>query len=164
MEDDGVGPAVHVMCGLVGAGKTTLARTLASSLPGVRFSRDEWMIRLYQLGYDEPEYAAHLESCTDLMWDVALDVLDNGVSVILDWNHWSRQHRSEAKQRAARSGHDLWVHHLDVSLADAMARLNKRNADRTPNTHRIDVEESHHFMTIFEPPEPSESIRIVTHR
>ncbi|WP_460532347.1 AAA family ATPase [Flindersiella endophytica] len=36
---------VHLLCGLVGAGKTTCARRLAADLPAVRFSPDEWMLR-----------------------------------------------------------------------------------------------------------------------
>ena len=39
-------PTIHLLCGLVAAGKTTLAKQLARSLPAVRLSRDEWMIRL----------------------------------------------------------------------------------------------------------------------
>src|SRR2546430_17454666 len=38
-------PTIHLLCGLVAAGKTTLAEQLAPALPAVRLSRDEWMIR-----------------------------------------------------------------------------------------------------------------------
>ena len=40
-------PTVHLLCGLNGAGKTTLARSLEASLPAVRFSLDDWMLRLH---------------------------------------------------------------------------------------------------------------------
>lgn len=43
------GPVVHAICGLVCAGKTTLAKELASELDGVRFTLDEWMLRLFGL-------------------------------------------------------------------------------------------------------------------
>jgi predicted kinase len=52
------GPTVHLLCGLPGAGRTTHARRLAAERPAVRFSLDEWMLRLYRLRYDDPEYAA----------------------------------------------------------------------------------------------------------
>src|SRR5947209_1082007 len=78
-------PIVHLMCGLVAGGKTTLARQLAEELPALRFSRDEWMIRLYGLSYDDPRYVAHLDACTGLMWDLAVEALRLGVNVILDW-------------------------------------------------------------------------------
>ena len=38
-------PTVHLLCGLPGAGKTTLARQLEAGLPAVRFSLDERMLR-----------------------------------------------------------------------------------------------------------------------
>lgn len=157
-------PAVHVMCGLVGAGKTTLATELATSLPAVRFSRDEWMIRLFALGYDDPEYATHLTSCTDLMWDVAASVLDVGVAVVLDWNHWSRQQRQGARARAAAAGYELIVHFLDVPLSTALSRVECRNVAGTPNTHRISADDVRHFATIFEEPDESELIGVVVHR
>jgi hypothetical protein len=55
-------PTIHLMCGLVAAGKTTLARKLAEELqlPAVRLSRDEWMIRPYGLPHEDPAYVEQL--------------------------------------------------------------------------------------------------------
>jgi predicted kinase len=54
---------MHVMCGLVAAGQTTLAQQLAESLPAVRLSRDEGMIRLYGLPHDDSVCLDRLEPC-----------------------------------------------------------------------------------------------------
>ena len=35
-------PLLHMVCGGVGAGKTTYARKLADEIGGLRFSIDEW--------------------------------------------------------------------------------------------------------------------------
>ena len=48
------------------------------------------MLRLYQLRYDNPHYPARAETCKDLIWDTARQVLRAGVDVVLDWNQWSR--------------------------------------------------------------------------
>jgi len=42
----------HLIDGFLGAGKTTFARQLERDLPGIRFTHDEWMARLY--GDDPP--------------------------------------------------------------------------------------------------------------
>lgn len=164
MEHQIASPSVHVMCGLVGAGKTTLARELAASFSAVRFSRDEWMIRLYALSYDDPAYAGRLSSCTDLMWDVATSVLQIGVPVVLDWNHWSREQREGARVRAEAAGFETIVHFLDVPLSTALSRVEGRNLAETPNTHRISADDVRHFETIFEVPDENELISIVVHR
>ena len=84
-------PRVHLLAGLNGAGKTTCARRLEADLPAVRFTLDEWMLRLHELRYDDPTYPELAESCKSLTWDTVLQVLRARVDVVLDWNQWSRK-------------------------------------------------------------------------
>ncbi len=46
-------PTVHVLVGLPAAGKTTVVRRLVSEYGAVRFSPDEWMLRLYAVRFDD---------------------------------------------------------------------------------------------------------------
>lgn len=154
------GPRVHLLCGLVGAGKTTYARQLAAELPAVRFSLDEWMLRLYPYRYDDPEYVAHLDTCQDLIWDVAGQVLALGHDVVLDWNQWSRDRRSQCRQRAEAAGYGVLLHHLDVPVETAIARAVARG-DRA-HSHHLDEAAVRHVATIFQPPAPDEGIAIRT--
>jgi len=39
-------PTAHLIHGYLGAGKTTFARQLERNIPAIRFSHDEWMVRL----------------------------------------------------------------------------------------------------------------------
>ena len=156
-------PIVHLMCGLVGGGKTTLARQLAEELPALRFSRDEWMIRLYGLSYDDPRYVEHLDPCTELMWDVAVEALRLGVNVILDWNHWSQQRRADALDRSRKAGFDAVVHFLDVPIDTAIRRARHRLSTRPADAHRIDEAAARHFATIFEQPTDDEGLQIIRH-
>ena len=39
---------LHLICGMTGAGKTTLAKKLEASLPAVRFCPDEWIMKLLE--------------------------------------------------------------------------------------------------------------------
>lgn len=156
-------PTVHVMCGLVAAGKTTLARQLARDLPALRLSRDEWMLRLYGLAHDHPVYVAKLPPCTDLMWSLAVDVLNLGSSVVLDWNHWSRDRRAEARRRSHASGCEIVVHFLDVPIETAVERATTRMEAAMPNAHRIDSVGVRHFATIFEAPTADEGLTVIRH-
>jgi predicted kinase len=156
-------PQVHVLCGLAAAGKTTLAKSLAKELPALRLSRDEWMLRLYGLPYDDPRYVAALEPCSNLMWDVATDVLALGTSVVLDWNHWSRQRRADAKARASQAGVQVVVHYLDVPLETALERARERRSSPSGYFHTIDDDGVRQTSAIIEAPAPSEGMRIVRH-
>jgi predicted kinase len=151
------------MCGLVAGGKTTLARRLAEELPALRFSRDEWMIRLHGLSYDDPRYVERLGPCTELIWDVAVEALRLGVNVILDWNHWSRRRRADAFGRARTTGFDVVVHFLDVPVATAIRRARHRLVTSPADAHRIDETAVRHSATIFERPTDDEGLRIVRH-
>jgi predicted kinase len=156
-------PTLHLMCGLVASGKTTLARGLAADLGALRLSRDEWMIRLYGLPHDDPRYVERLDSCTELMWDVAFAVIVTGMDVILDWNFWSRHRRADALARASREGVSVKLHWLDVPVEVAIERAEQRLRDAPPNTHRIDADGVRHFATIFQPPDEQEGLPIVRH-
>jgi predicted kinase len=152
---DQPGPTVHLLCGLPGAGKTTHARQLAETLPAARFSRDEWMLRLYGLSYDDPAYAARLPTCTGLIWDTALQVLALGHDVVLDWNQWSRQRRAHWCATARQAGYRVLLHHVDVPVEVAVDRVLARTAH---DSHETDEAGVRHLAEIFEPPTTEEGI------
>lgn len=162
MSVDDKNARAHAICGLVAAGKTTLAKRLAAELPALRLSRDEWMLRLYGIPYADPAYPTQLEPCTNLLWDVAVDVLGLGTSVVLDWNHWSVQRRSDARDRANAAGFNVVVHYLDVPVDVAIERA-ERLAANPADAHHIDEEGVRHMATIFEPPTAAEGLTIVRH-
>ena len=86
---------VHLLYGLAGSGKTTLARVLCADGKAVRFTLDEWMIRLYPgLPFESAEYARQTETVKDLIWSLAEQVLRSDRDVVLDWNSWSRSQPS----------------------------------------------------------------------
>ena len=146
-------PEIHLLAGLNGAGKTTHARHLADTLPAVRFSLDEWMLRLYELSFDGELYPSRAEKCRALIWDLAAQVLRSGSSVVLDWNMWSRSRRAEAVERASALGVTCHLHHVVVPLDVAIRRAMDR---RDLNAHRLDADAVRHLGRLFEPPQASE--------
>jgi predicted kinase len=145
---------------LPGAGKTTYARRLAADTPAVRFTLDEWMLRLYPWRYDEPEYVAHLDGCKDLIWDVARQVLALGHDVVLDWNQWSRERRAEWRQRAEAVGCPVVLHHLETPVDTAIRRVEERAARAAPRSHLVDAAAVRHLQTILEEPGGDEGMEI----
>ena len=72
-----------IVCGLPGAGKTTLAKSLESRLRAVRLSPDEWMDALDINLWDEPRRA----KIEELQWTLAQQLLKLGIKVIIEWGH-----------------------------------------------------------------------------
>jgi predicted kinase len=156
-------PTVHLLCGLVGVGKTTLARQIAHERDAVRFSLDAWMLRLYgRLRYDDPVYVSRLDGCKALIWDTACQVLTTGHDVVLDWNQWSRERRAEWASAAMQVGATPVLHFVDVSLDTAIARAASRSAS-DPFSHDLDEAGVRHMATIFETPTDEEGIEIVVY-
>lgn len=148
---------IHLLAGLNGAGKTTLAKELATSLPGVRFSLDEWMLRLHGLAFDDDGYAALADRCRELIWDTAAQVLAADVDVILDWNMWSRKRRADAVRRAGALGVRPQLHYVMVPLDVAVAQAQQRS---DPASHRLTAREVEHMVELFEEPQPDEGFTL----
>jgi predicted kinase len=145
-------PTLHLMVGLPGSGKTTLAKKLEQELPAMRLTPDEWMARVVGDGYDEAKRAI-VEA---MLWDIAAQGLRLGINVILDFGFWSRVEREDYRARAAKLGADMKVHFLDVSLEELVQRLTARNAALPQDTFHIEPTDLEAWSVLFEPPKSDE--------
>ena len=89
---------LHVVVGLPGAGKTTLARRLETSLPALRLTPDEWMVPLF----GQPE--TKRDDVEGLLIGIALRSLTLGIDVVVDFGVWSRDERTCLRHLAGDVG------------------------------------------------------------
>ena len=156
-------PTVHLLCGYNGVGKTTYAKHLEKVLPAVRFSLDEWMLRLYSdLSFDSAGYGSRAEICKDIIWGAAQQVLLCGVDVVLDWNQWSRSRRATWRDNALNAGFTPTLHFIDMPLKTAIERAAQRVAKRSRGSHELTHEGIRHLAKIFERPTGDEGMQIET--
>ncbi len=85
-----------LLCGLPGAGKTTLALQLVESTGAIRLCEDEWMTGLGIDLFDE-EARTRLER---QFWALTQELLSCDLTVILDSGFWTRAERDEKRQTA----------------------------------------------------------------
>ncbi|MCE0497909.1 MAG: ATP-binding protein [Methylacidiphilales bacterium] len=145
-------PIIHLICGLPGSGKTTLARRLERDMPALRLTPDEWMARIVGDGHDEVKRAA-VEA---VQWEIAAQALSLGIDVILENGFWSRSERDDFRARAAALGAATKLHYLDVPLDELKKRIALRNAALPPDTFHVEVAQIDLWASLFEPPTPDE--------
>jgi predicted kinase len=148
MEGSGIGPRLIIVCGLPGSGKTTLAMALESRFRAVRFSPDEWMDALSLNIYDE-EKRAKIEA---LQWKLCQQLLEFGLTVIIEWGTWGRSERDALRLGARALGAAVELHYLSVPADVLFDRIQRRGAENPP----IDRDALSRWFEIFQPPTPEE--------
>lgn len=158
------GPAtLHLLCGKIGAGKSTLAKRLAAAPATVLVSEDAWLAALYP---NEIQALADYVRCSGRLRTVMAAhvqaLLRAGVSVVLDFPSNTVQTRLWARGvfEGAAAAHRL--HLLDVPDAVCKARLRARNASGTHPFETSDAQFdqiSSHFVA----PSGDEGFHLVRH-
>jgi len=147
-------PTLFLICGLPGAGKTTLAKQLERERPALRFTEDEWMERLFHAAYGHDNEKR--ETVKRVQWETAVRALRLGVDVVLDWGFWARSERDDWRARAAALGVRTELRFLDVPRDELLRRLAARNAALPPDTFHVDDAELDEWLLLFEPPTADE--------
>ncbi|MEU4540277.1 AAA family ATPase [Streptosporangium sp. NPDC023825] len=143
-----------LLCGLPGAGKTTLAKQLADQIPAVRLCPDDWLTRL-GIDLHEAEPRDRLEG---LFRQQSEDLLRLGVSVILEFGFWARAERDEIRLRARALGAAVELRYLPVPLDELWRRLEARNRQESPGIAVISRSMIEQWAEIFEAPDRSELV------
>ena len=121
----------HLICGRVGAGKTTYAKALAGRLPAQRFSIDEWMERLFLMDAPQPlQYQwmfARVMRCQAQILAVSGPLLAAGIPVVLDLGFFEHSQREAVRQALAGMGAESLLHYLDIPTDTRWERVARRN-------------------------------------
>jgi len=133
-----------VVCGLPGAGKTTVAGDVVDRLDAVRIRTDVVRKDLF----DDPEYS---EAETDAVYRTVVDradaVLDDGEHVVLDGTFRERGFRTPAYAAARDHGVDCAVLKVEADDAVVRERIRKREGDASD----ADVSIYEQYRDRFEP-------------
>jgi predicted kinase len=137
-----------VVCGLPGAGKTTLARRFEERLGGVRLNPDEWMAAL-GINLWEEGVRARIEA---LQWSLAQRLLETGNIVVIEWGTWARVEREALRAGARSLGAAVELHTADAPVEELWQRIASRGAEDPP----ISREQIEQWQRQFETPDDDE--------
>lgn len=144
-------PVLHLMVGLPGSGKTTLARQIEQETLAIRLTPDEWQIRLFGDDALEPEHDQRHTTIEEIMWELAQRLLKAGTSVILDYGFWVREERRFYYEEARRLKAHFQVHYMDLPAAELLRRVALRNENRQDKVFTILPEQMTAWMQLFQP-------------
>lgn len=155
---------LHLVCGKIASGKSTLTRRLAAQPGTILISEDEWLGQLFP---DEISSLQDYVRCTSrlraLMGAHVAQLLRAGVSVVLDFPANTLDTRSWMRSiiDAAQSAHCL--HYVDVSDEECKRRLKQRNSD---GSHRFTTSEAQFDLitSYFVAPSAAEGFDVVRHQ
>jgi predicted kinase len=122
-----------LICGLPGAGKTTVAGRLVRRLGIATYSSDDWLARLSLLISDEPRRAA----IEELQWVEIQRQLALGGSAIVEWGFWARADRDRLRLAARALGADVHLVYLQAPLDVLMERIARRARENPPITRQM---------------------------
>lgn len=122
-----------LLCGLAGAGKTTLARDLEAD-GAVRMCPDEWLVALACDVYDKAARVA----VEGLQWELSQALALRGLTVVDECGVWQRWERDLRRTWARAHGIPVELRFLDAPVAVMTARVAERNRTLPEGAPRID--------------------------
>ena len=153
---------LHLLCGKIAAGKSTLAARLAAAPGTVAIAEDAWTSALF--GEEMREVADYVRVAAKLrsaMGPHVTQLLRAGLDVVLDFPGNMRSTRAFWREAAEAAGARLAVHWLDVPDEVCRARLRRRNEEGRHDFAGVTDAQFDLITSHFQPPRPEEGLEIV---
>lgn len=155
---------LHLLCGKIAAGKSTLTAALGAQPRTVIVSEDHWLARLYP---GEMSSVADYIRCAgrlrEAMKPHLVALLKAGVSIVLDFPANTLATRAWMRSVFEAAGVAHQLHYLDVPDEVCKARLRARNARGDHDFAATDAEFDL-ITSYFVAPKPEEGFTVVVHR
>lgn len=156
-------PTLHLFCGKIAAGKSTLAAKLADEDGTILVAEDAWLAALFSdqmtTGQDFVRCSAKLRA---VLGPHVVSLLKAGVSVVLDFQGNTIASRAWMRGLLEQSGADHRMHVLMPPDQVCLERLQARSA-AGEHPFAITEEQFHRFSAHFRPPAEEEGFTLVLH-
>ncbi|KAA8747423.1 ATP-binding protein [Pseudomonas koreensis] len=156
-------PTLHLMCGKIASGKSTLAKSLTEEHRALVLSEDQWLSRLYPEQIKSvADYLRCARQIRGVLGPLVIDVLSAGVSVVLDFPANTVADRQWLRGLADTAKVPHCLHYLAVDDDTCRVRLHARNALAEHEFAASDAEFDL-ISSYFQVPEVGEGLEIVMH-
>lgn len=153
-------PTLHLLCGKIASGKSTLSAKLGHSPGTIIVSEDQWLAALYanelKSVADYVQYSSKLKSAIK---PHLVSLLKAGLSVVLDFPANTQKNREWMMSIIKESGASHRLHYLKVSDDVCKSRLRARNEEGTHDFAATD-QQFEVITRYFSAPMPEEGFNI----
>ncbi len=149
-------PIVYLICGFIGAGKSTFAKKLEEKTGAVRIVKDEWSISLIGNDPTIEGYAQWDRKIIALSRDFAFYLAEKGIDVIMDEGFWEKETRDEMRRRTSAIGAKVVMYYLDTPIETIRERVVGRNSNITKDSFKISREMLDGYLKNWQPPREDE--------
>lgn len=151
---------IHLICGPIGSGKTTLANNLSNKYGAVKFSEDEWLNNLFIP--DAPEgllnepmeiigawASEKYNRSREQIWQVCDQLLAKNISIILDGASANKEQRDIIRKKAKNHKVGFQLHYINAENSTRKERVKLRNKNKG-DTYSIEVsDQMFNYMETF---------------
>jgi len=145
-------PIVYLICGFIGAGKTTFARKLEEKTGAVRITKDEWSIHFIGNDPTIDGYAEWDAKVIELSRNIAFRLVEKGIDVIIDEGFWEKETRAQMKKRIEALDAKEVLYYLDTPIEMIRERVARRDGKPAKDSFKISREMLDGYLTYWQPP------------
>lgn len=155
-------PIAYVICGFIGAGKTTFARKLEKETGAIRVTKDEWIIKIFgnKITLDN-NFEVYDKNITKLATDIAFKILKAGKDVIIDEGFWVKSQRGDIEKKILQVGAKPIFYYVESSVEKMKERVINRSKNPPIDSFEISVEMFNSYLKYWQAPDESENVKVV---
>ncbi|SIN80967.1 ATP-binding protein [Salinivibrio sp. ES.052] len=153
---------LFILCGKMGAGKSTFSQTLAKQERAMLISEDDWLAAHYGekiQSFDDYRYYSNL--IKPFIKEHVQRLLLLGVKVVMDFPANTKKQRGWLLSLCRDVGGEHTLFYLDVSDEQCLLQIGQRRISQPERAHFDTEAVFHHVTQYFEPPQGSEGLNIV---
>lgn len=154
-------PTIYLICGFLGFGKTTYAKKLEQEKSATRFTHDEIMLHRY--GRQPDNFQEKYKEVDNFIRQKAIEEIQKGKNVILDYGFWSKEKRAEYYQWAKNITPNVCFCAVCCDINVAKNRVLERTKTN-PNELFIDENCFNEFLKHYEPITENEGYPVIFYR
>ena len=118
----------------------------------MRITKDEWSIRFIGNDPTIDGYAEWDRKIIDLSRDVAFQLAEKGIDVIIDEGFWAKEQRDELRRKIDAIGAKAVMYYVETPIETIRDRVVERNNNLTKDSFQISRELLDSYLQYWQPP------------